>query len=279
MNKKVLLTLLVRQSGSTNVLLALLLFSCTLVQSPEAIAAPAATPTTRAKEMAVTVLHQDSNTFGKSDLFISDQAARFVGRKGDVIITTSAPNWRIILFSKSKNQALVTSPTEATKSSLGIFTSPLNVQVAQKKTVEDQTLHVKLLTFTSKGDQFSTARDAVIFQERRKRMVLDSVLETADICTVTPPVGRFINWVYNFSNLSGVPISLRTRFSDHTSETPYRTLSIEHTTKPFSFFADPTGFKAVANRLDVLLSDDATTTLEDLWGSPREGDKEKSKHR
>jgi hypothetical protein len=229
----------------------------------------------RAGAIAVTILHQDSTTFGKSDLYISDNAARFVGRNGDVIISTSAPDWRIILFNKSKNQALVTSSVQAAKTSLGIFTAPLPFYRAQRTPIEDKTLHVKLLKITSKGDQFTTARDAVIFQERRKRTVLDSILETADVCTVTPPVGRFINWTYNFGNLSGLPISLTTHFSDGSSETPYRTLSIEHTTRPASFFAEPTGFKAVASRLDVLISDDATTTLEDLWGSPRDADKQK----
>ena len=37
------------------------------------------------------------------------------------------------------------------------------------------------------------------------------------------------------------------------------------TSKPASFFAYPTDYRVTFNKLEVLIANDAQTTLEDLW--------------
>src|SRR5476649_388309 len=65
----------------------------------------------------VLVVHQNGNVLGKTDLYLSDNACRLVGRNGDIIMASKAPDWDIIVFAKQRNSAIRISAAQGKKSS------------------------------------------------------------------------------------------------------------------------------------------------------------------
>ena len=67
-------------------------------------------------------------------------------------------------------------------------------------------------------------------------------------------------------SFKGVPLESKTRYMDGTSLMTYTTTSIEHVSKPASFFCLSYRFQESQELLDVMLQEGYVDTLEDLWG-------------
>jgi hypothetical protein len=109
----------------------------------------------------VLVVHQSSVNLGKTTLFLSAKAGRFVAHDGDLVIASSAPDWHIVIYSHKQNQGFMLTATQAKTESLGLFTSPLSINEGTVTQGHDALLRLdctKVVT-TAKSD-LQTSRDA-----------------------------------------------------------------------------------------------------------------------
>lgn len=78
----------------------------------------------------------------------------------------------------------------------------------------------------------------------------------------------FLDFLFNQSVYKGLPLELKNTYQGGVVETLYSTSSVEYVKRPLSIFDFPIGMKPVTDKLQVLMSEDTKTTLEDLLVSP-----------
>lgn len=215
----------------------------------------------------VVVVHQNSQAFSKSDLYLSENAVRFVARNGDAIIASNAPTWDIVVYSKSKNKGWTKSAAEARKDGLGFLAGGLNTNGGKIVACNEVLFGNKITKIVVlPGPLGHKSRDTFLFQERNTKVTRDTTLKVATPCKIKPAVQDFIRWMYNFNKFAGVPLESKTTYQDGSTVITYFTTSIEHVSKPASYFALPSNYTKVSDTLEVLISDEAGSIMEDLWG-------------
>ena len=215
----------------------------------------------------VIVVHQNTDLLGPTDLYISDNGARLVARKGDISAVCAAPSWHILLHCKSRNLGYSVSKNKVQRKAMRIFTSPIHLRDGHCVKERDSILKLRLTEVTVDGSlDRNGASDPFIYQNRRRQQLKEVHFKVTDQFQLKPEVQNFVNWIYNQDYYPGLPLEMRKDFMDGSSSTTYRTTSIKTCAMPPSFFAYPTDYKTTANHLEVLVADDARTTLEELWG-------------
>jgi hypothetical protein len=216
----------------------------------------------------VFVVHQSSIALGKTDLYLSENAGRLVAPKLGVIVTSSAPSWKIVIYSTRKNQGYTFSSAEAKGHGLDLFACNLATDEGMPHPVHDAVLKLDCLNIVrqTKND-LETISDTIMFQARSQKVLREATLKIASPFKIQPSLQTYINFLFDLEKYPGVPLEFRTRYKDGSSVTNLYTSSIELTSKSASFFAYPTGFKKANNKVEVMLSEDINDTLEDLWGS------------
>jgi len=230
-------------------------------------------PTKPAFDLMVThvqVFHQKTSMMGDTELYLSEAGARFIGRNGDIIICACPPTWDVLLYSKSKKQAHKITNKQAGKQNFGLFTVPVEIGRAEKTTETDAILKCRCLRLYVDGKkQPNSTNDPFIFQQRKHRVMKDVVFRIADIGPIKTEIQNFLYWIYNEHAFPGLPVEATTHYTDGSAVYQFRTMSKGVTSKPASFFAYPTDYKLSPNKMEVLLSDDTQTTLEELWGDKK----------
>jgi hypothetical protein len=188
----------------------------------------------------VLVVHQNSQFCGKSDLYLSENAGRFVARNGDIIIASKAPDWGIVIFSRTKKVGCVMTAEESKKKSMGLVVGSIPMTHGTPRTSNVSLLGFKCVTIVSPVHGSGRSADSPIFQDRTTRILVDTTVEVASPCKVQPHLQDFQNWLYNLGSYTGVPLDSTTHFKDGSSEKTFSTSSIEHVSKPLAFFAYPT---------------------------------------
>jgi hypothetical protein len=216
----------------------------------------------------VLVVHQRSQNLGNNDLYLADCGGRFVARNGDIIIASKAPDWAIVVCARQRNTGYTMSAAEGKKSSLGLLAGSVSSSQGKASPSDRRLFGLTITDVVSVADIHNRAsHDSPIFQDRATKMVLDTTMKIASPCKIGPQLQAFLTWIYNMGSFKGVPLESKTRYMDGTSLMTYTTTSIEHVSKPASFFAYPTGFKKAESLLDVMLQEGYVDTLEDLWGT------------
>lgn len=213
------------------------------------------------------MVHQETDLLGPTDLYISDTGARLVARKGDISAVCAAPSWHILLHCKSRNLGYSVSKNKVQKKAMHIFSSPIHLRYGHCVKERDPILKVRLSQVTVDGGlDRNGASDPFFYQNRQRQQLKEVHFKITDQFKLKPEVQNFVNWIYNQDYYPGIPLEMRKDFRDGSSSTPYRTTSIKSCAVPPSYFVYPTGYKITANHLEVLVADDARTTLEELWG-------------
>jgi hypothetical protein len=219
----------------------------------------------------ILAIYQNTGPLGKAELYLSDQGGCFVARSGDVFIVTCPPSWEVMLFSRSKKQAFVLSNKEAFQNNLGLFNTPCELSKGVLSHGTDPLLHLKYTRVFVDGSKHpGKSADPFIFQERSTRVVKDLVYRVADIGKLKPELQNFLYWIYSDNNYPGLPIDSKIDYTDGSVFNLLSTESTARVAKPASIFAYPKGFKRTLNKMEVLVSNDAKATMEDLWGSVKE---------
>lgn len=234
-------------------------------------AAPAGNKKTDIKN--VILVHQSSTVFGKSELYICPDAARFLARNGDIVIATRAPEWTLMVYSRSRGLAMVRKADLMKSGQLGLIAGGVTINRGVEHPHKDLMFGLKYADIVSKAEKSDKPSvDSPIFQEREKKIYLDTTLKMAVLDNVSPRVLDFLYWIYSTGRFRGLPLECRTRCSDGSVQTAFCTTAIEKTSKPASFFDYPTGFKRTDDLMLVLVQEGFADTLEDLWGaSPHKG--------
>lgn len=217
----------------------------------------------------VLVVHQNSQWCGKSDLFLSENAGRFIARNGDIIIATKAPDWRIILYSRAKNVGTEMTPSEANNGNLGLMAGSITMNHGSPRPSSDHLLRLKCTTIVCPVHDSGRSSDGPLYQDRAVKILVDSTYKLANPCKLQPHLQDFLRYLYNMGDYTGVPLEGKTHFQDGSTVTSFSTSSIEHVSKPTSFFANPTGYKKVRDQLPILLEDGYSETIEDLFGAKK----------
>jgi len=272
-------------NGSKNSLLTATLVCCAFLScSPPTPAKPIlsqplatvpATSTTKAAAPApandkmirdVQVFHYKTSVMGEADLYLSDYGARYTARNGEIVIATCSPSWDVLLYSRAKNQGFKITNRQAGKQNLGVLTVPVDVSRGVKSKEVDPLLRYPLTKVFVDGKlQQVKSSDPFIFQQRKNRVVKDVSFKVDDIGPIKPELQNFVFWIFNEHSLPGLPAEAVTHFTDGTTVTQFHAVSKSKTSKPASFFAYPTDYKVTLNKLEVLIANDAQTTLEELW--------------
>jgi hypothetical protein len=222
----------------------------------------------------VIVARQNSEYLGNMTLYLSDRACRFEARNDDIVIASHAPDWQIILYSHKKNKGYVYAPKRGGDDKLDLFPTFFSLSTGKATSGYDKNLKIDYVEiYKAAGPKMDACNDAFIFQNRTRRPLRDQTLRVAKVGTLPPEVSVFVNFIYSTGTFPGVPLDHVTRYKDGTANVKYHTFSIGHTQKPASFFAYPTGYTKVADKIEVLLADDTKTTLEDLFAPPAEKSK------
>ena len=219
----------------------------------------------------VTVLHQNTDALGKADLYLAQNAGRLVARDGEIIIATSAPRWDILLYSKKKNEGWLVPGAKNRDGSLSIFGSPIDLTRNKPQTLFDPMMKIDY-TLASAEAKKETAktRDPFIFQSRSDKSYSHGSIKIANnLCKLQPQLQAFLNWIYSQDHFVGVPMEMKSYFEDGSVRIFYSTQSIETKKVPSSMFAYPKNYKPASEKLLVLFSNDAQSTMEDLWGSSK----------
>ena len=214
----------------------------------------------------IQVVHQTGGMLGDIDLYIGEKAVRCVARRGEIVIVSSAPTWKVLLYSKPRNEGFELTNKQAGFSRLGIMGLPGDVDKGEVTRVFDAKLKCKCTqVFVDGTKQPSQTKDLYIFQERNHRRLKNYTYRLADIGTLTPEVQNVLFWLYSDHFFKGVPVEAIINYADGSKVTLYSTVSRSTTSKPASFFDYPKGYKLNRDKMKVLTSADMNTTLEDLW--------------
>jgi hypothetical protein len=228
----------------------------------------AAAADTKSTLKNVTLLHQTSATFGKFELYLCPYGGRLVARNGDLIIATRAPEWTLMVYSKGRNLALVEKGDKITTTHLGIMTGGVTINRGVEYPRKDLLFGFKysdILCKALKSDKPSV--DSPIFQERVKKIYLDTTVKLAKLDNAPPKLLDFLFWIFNTGRFKGLPLECKTRCLGGAVDTAFCTLSVEKVSKPASFFDYPIGFKKTDDLMQVLMQEGFADTLEDLWGA------------
>lgn len=214
----------------------------------------------------VLVVHQKTESMGPIELYLSDQAGHFSARGGELTATCAAPDWNLVFYSKRKNLAFVASRAKMQRKSMGIFhRPPLEHGLLHRQ--RDSRLQLDTLKITIDGSaEPEGSNDLVIFQDRKSKRFKEIDFIVTDHLSLNPNIQIFVNWLYDQSVFPGVPLEQKKYYTDGSAATVYRTTSITHADQPASLFEYPKGYKTASSILEVVLSEDAKSTLEDLWG-------------
>ena len=150
---------------------------------------------------------------------------------------------------------------------LGVFNAPIDFFGVKLHPYRDSILHIttnKAVIDSSRKQLIVT--DSFLFQSRRNRALRDTTFRLVDGYKLAPRVQDFLHWLFNQRVLMGVPVELSNTYMDGSAETIYKARSIEKMTVPVSMFAYPQGLARVNDKVDILVTDEAKTTLEDLFG-------------
>jgi hypothetical protein len=229
-------------------------------------ASPSANETATKSARHVLVVRQKTESMGPIELYLSDQAGHFSARGGELTATCAAPDWNLVFYSKRRNLAFVASRAKMQQKSMGIFHRPPLEQGVRRRQRDSQ-LKLDTLKVTIDGSADPEgSNDLVIFQARKSKRFKEIDFVVADHISLNPNIQIFVNWLYDQSVFPGVPLEQKKYYTDGSASTVYRTTSITHADQPASLFEYPKGYKRTANFLEVVLSEDAKSTLEHLWG-------------
>jgi hypothetical protein len=216
----------------------------------------------------VLVVRQKNKIFNNSELYLSDNACRYLGRDGDLIIASKAPDWDIVVYSKARNSAMRMKPQEAQKNKFSFLQGVIHLDEGVKKAGDGLFFGSKYFEIYCKPKESRKVADAFVFQNRNKKEIVDTTYRFGEFCKITPHVHDFLGWIYATFRIDAVPLELKNRYKDGSVETVYSTSSVEHTSKPASFFAYPTGYKVEHELTAVMLQPGYEETLEDFFGTP-----------
>lgn len=231
------------------------------------LAAKAATP----EKMVDDVLldHLDSRILGKCRLYLSNQGGRFETVDGRVVAVCRPPTWEMKLYAPKTKVVFSVANAKLKANGLGVFTAPVDYAQARVSPDYDALLRVKTLkVLVDVRKQTMVVNDAYIFQTRTKRVLLDSVMKVAQGYKFNAFLQSFLDFLFNQSVYKGLPLELKNTYQGGVVETLYSTSSVEYVKRPLSIFDFPIGMKPVTDKLQVLMSEDTKTTLEDLLVSP-----------
>jgi len=215
----------------------------------------------------VLVVRQNSKALGKTELYLSADAARFWAPKVGLVVATRAPAWNTVLYSKPRNAGMLLSALEIQKSGMGLYPSATATDKGKAQKYRDSLLRLDCTKVVSqyKSDPH-VAVDTIMFQQRTEKILVESYLELGSPCKLDPHIQTFIYYIFDQNKFPGIPLEQKNSYKDGSSDMPLVTLSIEHTSKPASFFDLPSGFKKALDKLQLILAPDCNDTLEDLWG-------------
>jgi hypothetical protein len=213
--------------------------------------------------------HIDSRILGKCRLYLSNQGGRFETVDGRVVAVCRPPTWEMKLYAPKSKVVYSMANAKLKANGLGVFTAPVDYSQARVSPDYNALLRVKTLKVSvDVRKQAMVVNDAYIFQTRTKRVLLDSVLRVAQGYKINPFLQSFVDFLFNQSIYQGLPIELKNTYQGGVVETLYSTSSVEYVKRPAAIFDFPIGMKPVTDKIQVLMSEDTKTTLEDLLGSP-----------
>ncbi len=230
-------------------------------------ASPLAQPVTATKVVHnVLVVRQKTESMGQIELYLSDQAGHFSARSGELTATCAAPDWNLVFYSKRRNLAFVASKAKMQQKSMGIFHRP-PLEKGLRSRQRDGQLKLDTVKVTIDGStEPEGSSDMFIYQDRKTKRFKEIDFTVADHISLNANTQIFVNWLYDQSVFTGLPLEQKKYYTDGSVATVYQTTSITHADQPASLFEYPKGYKTTANLLEVVLSEDAKSTLEDLWG-------------
>jgi len=216
----------------------------------------------------VLVVRQNSKALGKTELYLSTDAARFWAPKVGLVVATRAPAWNAVLYSKPRNLGIPLSAAEVKGSGMGIFPCATATDNGKPQKYRDSLLRLDCTKVVSqyKGDPH-VAVDTIMFQQRTEKILVESYLEFGSPCKLDPHIQTFLYYLFDQNKFQGIPLEQKNSYKDGSSDMPLVTMSIEHTSKLASFFDLPTGFKKAGDKLQLIMAPDCNDTLEDLWGT------------
>ncbi len=174
----------------------------------------------------------------------------------------------MIVYSRDRNLALVKTAENMRSSSLGFMSGGVTINRGVEFHHKDLMFGFKYSDIVSKAEKTDKASiDSPIFQERVKKVYLDSTVKMAVLDGVSPKIFDFLYWIYSTGQFKGLPLECRTRCTDGSVITAFTTTAVEKVSKPQTFFDFPTGYKKTDNIMQILIQEGYADTLEDLWGS------------
>ncbi|HEY9759406.1 MAG TPA: hypothetical protein V6C97_29880 [Oculatellaceae cyanobacterium] len=209
-------------------------------------------------------IHQNTVPLGPVELFLSNSAVRVNAHQGDVQITARAPNWDVVLYSKSKNEGYRVVGNERS-SQLGLLNCPVPLEGDGVKRM-DSVLKVPSLVFSidCRKKDFSSER-SIFFQTQEKRKIVQLNYKLWDK-EFNPDVTNFLGWFYSERQYPKLPLEQNIKYDTGDSTRTFSTILIEKVSVAPSYFDYPHYSQSAHHKLDVLLSTDAVNILEDMWG-------------
>ncbi|MBS2010408.1 MAG: hypothetical protein JST01_25380 [Cyanobacteria bacterium SZAS TMP-1] len=213
--------------------------------------------------------HLDTRVLGRCRLYLSEQGGRFETGDGRVVAVCRPPTWELMLYAPKKKVCFSVDGKKINSTGLSVFNAPVEYHKVQVTEEYDRHLGLKLQrVLVDCGKQKMVVHDPVIFQSRAQRFLRDSVLKLTQKYDFKPEIQDFVHFIFNQNNFKGLPIELKNTYGDGLVETMYFTESIEYVKRPLAIFDYPVGMKRAADKLEVMMSEDANSTLEDLFVSP-----------
>ncbi|MBS1989858.1 MAG: hypothetical protein JSS83_05025 [Cyanobacteria bacterium SZAS LIN-3] len=245
----------------------LLLVLSTFLGAPSAFALKSKVPEKIVDQVLLD--HIDSRVLGRCRLYLCEQGGRFETSDGRVVAVCRPPTWELKLYAPKKKVVFSVDRKNINSSGLSVFNSPVEYHKVQVTEEYDKHLGLKVQrVLVDCSKQKMVVHDPVIFQSRAQRFLRDSVLKLTQKYNFKPEIQQFVHFIFNQNNFNGLPIELKNTYGDGLVETTYSTDSIEYVKRPLTIFDYPVGMKRAADKLEVMMSEDANSTLEDLFVSP-----------
>src|SRR6202011_2975261 len=105
-------------------------------------------------------------------LYVSQDAAKFVGREGDLIITCRKPTWKVLLYTKNDNKGIEFDLDYWSHHGLGALNSKQSLRNGTVSTVFDPALKIDCTQIVVKArGRFWGSNDSTIFRSAEKRQL------------------------------------------------------------------------------------------------------------